>query len=77
MPFEKARGGTPLGFGTATAPNKTETPLSLDMMKAIESENESVFDRETTADLTERTAELLSVFDRELKYEVLEEAGMV
>ncbi|MDR1378731.1 MAG: flagellar protein FlaG [Synergistaceae bacterium] len=76
-PFEKPRSEVPPGFKTVTAPNKAEAPLPLDMMKATESESEAVLNRETVADLTERAAELLSVFDRELKYEVLKEAGVV
>jgi uncharacterized FlaG/YvyC family protein len=35
------------------------------------------FDRETLSELLERTSELLSIFARELKYEILEEAGVV
>jgi hypothetical protein len=31
-------------------------------MKVIESEDEAVFDQKTTADLTERTMELLFIF---------------
>jgi uncharacterized FlaG/YvyC family protein len=34
-------------------------------------------DKKAVADLMERTSELLSVFDRELKYELQEEAGVV
>jgi uncharacterized FlaG/YvyC family protein len=36
-----------------------------------------VFDRETLSGLVEHTADLLSMFDRELKYEILKEAGVV
>ena len=35
------------------------------------------FDKKTVADLMERTADLLTTFDRDLKYEVLEDAVVV
>jgi len=35
------------------------------------------FTRETVAELVKRSAELLSTFDRQLKYEVKEDAGVV
>jgi hypothetical protein len=77
VPFDNARCGAPPGFEVATAPNKADVPLPLGTAKAVEPESETVFDRETVTDLTERTADLLSLFDRELKYEVLEDAGVV
>ena len=43
----------------------------------IEEEAVSGLDRETQKQALSRTAELLSVFDRKLKYEVLEDAGIV
>ena len=43
----------------------------------IEAETVSGLDRETQKKALSRTAELLSVFDRKLKYEVLEDAGIV
>ncbi|MDR1379565.1 MAG: flagellar protein FlaG [Synergistaceae bacterium] len=35
------------------------------------------FDHKTLSELLEHTVDLLSIFDRELKYEILEEAGVV
>jgi hypothetical protein len=63
---------------TPNKADKAEAPLPLDiwilLMKVSESENRAVWGLETATDLTERAAELLSAFDRELKYEVLEVA---
>jgi uncharacterized FlaG/YvyC family protein len=75
--FEQTRSGTPPGAAAAPAKTDAAPPLDTPKAKIAETEDETVFDRETVTELTERTAELLSIFDRELKYEVLEEAGVV
>ena len=59
------------------ANNKTETPSSVVLVKrigAFDGGNYAALDRKT---VSERTAELLSMLDRKVKFEVLEDAGVV
>jgi uncharacterized FlaG/YvyC family protein len=49
-----------------------------DSIKSVEGEQPpQPFARETVMDLVKRSAELLSMFDRELKYELKDDAGVV
>ena len=84
LPLEKAiKSGAPPGPPLIIVPSQTETPqvesVNAKILKsAAEAEkNPQARDDETVVDLVEKTTELLSAFDRELKYEVKSDAGVV
>jgi uncharacterized FlaG/YvyC family protein len=58
------------------APDVSEAP-PVEAVGGVEAEDYVTFDRHTVEELVERTSELLSAFDRELKYEMQDEAGVV
>jgi uncharacterized FlaG/YvyC family protein len=62
-------------FGGAHKVLPIETASSPQMLQNEDSVD--ALDHETLSELLERTTDLLSVFDRELRYEILEEAGVV
>jgi hypothetical protein len=84
--FRRFHSGLPPDSEAAAAPNAAQRANVIALLdtpkppktpitpKIPEAEGETAFDRET---ITERAAKLPSVFYRELKYEVLEEAGVV
>ena len=60
-------------------PNRTEAPQPVELLvkNDVNAENQQVFDRDTVVELVTKTTELLSTFDRELKYEVKADADVV
>jgi uncharacterized FlaG/YvyC family protein len=77
VPASNTRSGVfPNVFSQRALQNQPEVSSSAEIVKKAESD-EKAFDRKTLADITKLTVELLTTFDRELKYEVLEESGLV
>jgi uncharacterized FlaG/YvyC family protein len=70
--LRKIRNGFFRGANEALPVETVPSPQMLQDESSVDA-----FDHETRSKLMERTADLLSLFDRELKYEVLEEAGVV
>ena len=73
------RGLVPGGI-LAAARSRPETllPSPIEAAKTTEVETaDAAFDNQTLSQAMEQTSDLLSMFDRELKYEVLEDAGVV
>jgi uncharacterized FlaG/YvyC family protein len=76
---EGARGGFSSG-GAVQSKIETPLPSSAGVVKGPGDEAKAeveAYGRETLSQLMEKAADLLSLFDRELKYEILEEAGVV
>ena len=82
--FEAVRNDLPSG-GVQGAAAKAETPVTAETAKNAKSAQnidkaaESGFpqDRQTVSKLVKQTSELMSAFDRQLKYEMKDEAGVV
>ena len=82
LPLEKAvrSGFSPSGDKAliTVVPNRPETSSRPEIIDGIEAENYAAsFSRETVMELVKHTSEILSTFDRELKYEVKDDAGVV
>ena len=81
LPLKKAfRGRMPPGSSITVVPKRPDPANAgtVESAKAGETEKDaSSFTSETVTDLAKRSAELLSTFDRELKYEMRDDAGVV
>ena len=83
LPLENIRRGMPLGSGppVTIVPKQPPPAGAIESVKAVESvegeEAAAELSRATVTELVKGTAEVLSTFDRSLKYEVRDDAGVV
>jgi uncharacterized FlaG/YvyC family protein len=68
----------PVGVLSVKSRPETILPSPIEAATVLEAEKtDAAYDNQTLSQMMEQTADLLSKFNRELKYEVLEDAGVV